>query len=50
MDNGGGKGGGSFKVSSMGRMQRSTLEVHKAGAGEVKDVVGERKMRIELSK
>ena len=42
MDNGGGNGGGSFKVKH-GSNAAEVTDVHEAGAGEV----GEREMRIE---
>src|SRR6218665_2413482 len=46
MNNGGGNGGGSFKVKH-GSNAAEVTDVHEAGAGEVGDVVGEREMRIE---
>ena len=46
MDDGGGNGGGSFKVKH-GSNAAKVTDVHEAGAGEVGDVVGEREMRIE---
>src|SRR6218665_899704 len=46
MNNGGGNGGGSFKVKH-GSYAAEVTNVHEAGAGEVGDVVGEREMRIE---
>ena len=46
MDDGGGNGGGSFKVKH-GSNAAEVTDVHEAGAGEVGDVVGEREMRIE---
>ena len=46
MDDGGGNGGGSFKVKH-GSNAAEVTDVHEAGAGEVGDVVGERDMRIE---
>src|SRR6218665_2552162 len=46
MNNGGGNGGGSFKVKH-GSYSAEVTNVHEAGAGEVGDVVGEREMRIE---
>src|SRR6218665_3953717 len=46
MDNGGGNGGGSFKVKHWSNAAEVT-DVHEAGAGEVEDVVGERETRIE---
>src|SRR6218665_2445373 len=46
MNNGGGNGGGSFKVKH-GSYAAEITDVHEAGAGEVGDVVGEREMRIE---
>ena len=47
MDNGGGNGGGSFKVKhgSNAAEVDTSPDVHEAGAGEVGDV--EREMRIE---
>src|SRR6218665_613984 len=41
MDNGGGNGGGNFKVKH-GSYASEVTDVHEAGAGEVGDVVGER--------
>ena len=46
MNNGGGNGGGSFKVKH-GSYAAEVTDVHEAGAGELGDVVGEREMRIE---
>jgi len=46
MDDGGGNGGGSFRVKH-GSDAAEVTDVHEAGAGEVGDVVGEREMRIE---
>ena len=46
MNNGGGNGGGSFKVKHWSNAAEVT-DVNEAGAGEVGDVVGEREMRIE---
>ena len=46
MNNGGGNGGGSFKVKH-GSYAAEVTDVYEAGAGEVGDVVGEREMRIE---
>src|SRR6218665_3617259 len=46
MDDGGGDGGGSFIVKH-GSDAAEATEVHKVGAGEVGDVVGEREMRIK---
>ena len=46
MNDGGGNGGGSFKVKHGSDAAEMTY-VHKAGAGEVGGVVGEREMRIE---
>src|SRR6218665_2053014 len=46
MNNGGGNGGGSFKVKH-GSYEAEVTDVYEAGAGEVGDVVGEREMRIE---
>src|SRR6218665_1607400 len=46
MNNGGGNGGGSFKVKH-GSYAAEVTNVHEAGAGEGGDVVGEREMRIE---
>ena len=43
MNNGGGNGGGSFKVKH-GSYAAEVTDVHEAGAGEVGDVVGEREM------
>src|SRR6218665_1041811 len=48
MNNGGGNGGGSFKVKH-GSYAAEVTDVHEAGAGEVGDVVGEREMRIEIT-
>src|SRR6218665_269436 len=45
MDDGGGNGGGSFRVKH-GSDAAEVTDVHEAGAGEVGDVVGEREMRI----
>ena len=45
MDDGGGNGGGSFKIKH-GSNAAEVTDVHEAGAGEVGDVVGEREMRI----
>ena len=47
MNNGGGNGGGSFKVKH-GSYAAEVTDVHEAGAGEVGDV-GEGEMRIENS-
>jgi len=41
VDDGGGNGGGSFKVEH-GPDAAEVTDVHKAGAGKVKDVVKER--------
>ena len=46
MDDGGGNGGGSFRVKH-GSDAAEVTDVHEAGAGEVGDVVGEREMRIK---
>ena len=46
MDDGGGDGGGGFKVKH-GSDAAEVTDVHEAGAGEVGDVVGEREVRIE---
>ena len=46
MDDGGGDGGGSFKVKHRSDAAE-VKDVHEAGAGEVGDVVGEREMRIK---
>ena len=46
MDDGGGNGGGSFRVKH-GSDAAEVMDVHEAGAGEVGDVVGEREMRIK---
>ena len=46
MDDGGGNGGGSFKVKH-GSNAAEVTDVHEVGAGEIGDVVGEREMRIE---
>jgi len=43
---GGGDGGGSLKVEH-GSDAAEITNVHEAGAGEVRDVVGEREMRIK---
>ena len=48
MNNGGGNGGGSFKVKH-GSYAAEVTDVHEAGAGEVGDVVGERVMRIRCN-
>src|SRR6218665_1509763 len=48
MDDGGGNGGGSFKVKH-GSNAAEVSNVHEAGAGEVGDEVGEREMRIECN-
>jgi len=45
MDDGGGDGGGSFKVKH-GSDAVEVTDVHEAGAREVGDVAGEREMRI----
>ena len=45
MDDGGGDGGGSFKVRH-GSDAAEITYVHKAGTGEVGDVGGEREMRM----
>ena len=45
MDDGGGNGGGSFRVKH-GSDAAKVTDVHEAGAGEVRDVVGEREMRM----
>ena len=43
MDDGGGNGGGSFKLKvEHGPDAAEVTDVHKAGAGEVGDVVGDR--------
>ena len=42
----GGDGGGSFRVKH-GSDAADVTDVHKAGAGEVGSVVGEREMRIK---
>ena len=46
MDDGGGDGGGNFKVMH-GLDAADVTDVREAGAGEVGDVVGEREMRIK---
>ena len=46
MDDGGGNGGGSFRVKH-GLAAAKVTDVHEAGGGEVGDVVGEREMRIK---
>ena len=46
MDDGGGNGGGNFRVK-YGSNAAEVTDVHEAGAGEVGDVVGERDMRIK---
>ena len=46
MNNGGGNGGGSFKVKH-GSNAAEVTHVHEAEAEEVGDVVGEREMRIK---
>src|SRR6218665_4167323 len=48
MNNGGGNGGGSFKVKH-GSYTAEVTDVHEAGVGEVGDVVGEREMRTGAS-
>jgi len=48
MDDGGGDGGGSFKVKH-GLDATEVTTVHEAGAGEVGDVVSEREMRIKIN-
>jgi len=47
MDDGGGDGGGSFKVKHRSDAAEVT-DVHEARAGEVGDVVGEREMSTFL--
>ena len=49
MDDGGGNGGGSFRVKH-GSDAAEVTDVHEAGAGDVGDVVGEREMRIDNTK
>jgi len=46
MDDGGGDGGGSFRVEHWSD-EAEVTDVHEAGAGEVEDVVGKREMRIK---
>ena len=46
MDDGGGNGGGSFRVKH-GSYAAEVTDVHETGAGEIGDVVGEREMRIK---
>src|SRR6218665_676790 len=46
LDDGGGNGGGSFRVKH-GLDAAEVTDVHEAGAGEVGDVAGEREMRIK---
>ena len=46
MDNGGGDGGGGFKIKP-GSDAAEVTDVHKTEAREVRDVVGERKKRIK---
>jgi len=46
MDDGGGNGGSSFRVKH-GSDATEATDVHEAGAGELRDVVGEREMRIK---
>src|SRR6218665_556105 len=46
MNNGGGNGGGSFKVNP-GSYAAEVTDVYEAGAGGVGDVVGEREMRVQ---
>ena len=46
MDDGGGNGGGSFKVKH-GSDAAEVTDVHEAGAGDVRDVVVEKEMRIK---
>src|SRR6218665_1834648 len=48
MDDGGGNGGGGFRVKHESDAAEVT-DVHEAGAGEVGDVVGEREMRIKVT-
>ena len=48
MDDGGGDGGGSFRVKH-GSDAAEVTDVHEAGAGEVGDVVGKREMRIKTN-
>ena len=44
MDDGGGDGGGSFRVKH-GSDEVEVTDVHETGAGKVGDVVGKREMR-----
>ena len=46
MDDGGGDGGGSFRVKH-GSDAAKVTDVHEAGEGEVGDMAGEREMRIK---
>ena len=46
MYDGGGDGGGSFRVKH-GSDAVEVTDVHESGAGEARDVVGEREMRIK---
>jgi len=46
MDDGGGNGGGSFRVKH-GSDAAEVTDVHEAEAGEVGEVAGEREMRIK---
>ena len=46
IDDGGGDGGGSFRVKH-GSDTAEVTDVHEAGAGEVGDVVGEREISIK---
>src|SRR6218665_3185132 len=48
MNNGGGNGGGSFRVKH-GSDAAEVTDVHEAGAGGVGGVVGEREIRIKSS-
>jgi len=53
VDDGGGNGGGSFKVehgSDAAEIPYMHVHIHVAGVGEVGDVVGEREMRIKVSR
>ena len=48
MDDGGGDGGGNFKVKH-GSDAAEVTNVHEAEAGEASDVVGQRETRIKLN-
>jgi len=48
MDDGGGDGGGNFKIKH-GSNAAEVTDVHETGAGEVGDVIGEGEMRIKIA-